>query len=201
MRCGDEIWHTRSTWPMSMPSSSEAVATSTLSLPVAQPLLGVEALLLREAAVVRGDELGAEPLGQLVRHALGEPPRVHHDERRAVRLDQLDQALVDLLPDLVRHHRFERRARHFDGEVDLALVAAVDDRAFAGSRRRGSARPPRSASASPTARCAGACARTRARGARATARGARRGATRAPRGSRRRSRRARSSASRASAPR
>ena len=33
MRCGEEIWHTRSTWPMSMPSSSEAVATSTLSWP------------------------------------------------------------------------------------------------------------------------------------------------------------------------
>ena len=33
MRCGEEIWQTRSTWPMSMPSSREAVATTTLSLP------------------------------------------------------------------------------------------------------------------------------------------------------------------------
>ena len=34
MRCGDPIWQTRSTWPMSMPSSSDAVATSARSCPV-----------------------------------------------------------------------------------------------------------------------------------------------------------------------
>ena len=33
MRWGDPIWHTRSTLPMSMPSSSDAVATSTRSWP------------------------------------------------------------------------------------------------------------------------------------------------------------------------
>ena len=33
MRCGEEIWQTRSTWPMSMPSSSDAVATSTFNRP------------------------------------------------------------------------------------------------------------------------------------------------------------------------
>ena len=33
MRCGEPIWQTRSTWPMSMPSSSEAVATSAFSWP------------------------------------------------------------------------------------------------------------------------------------------------------------------------
>ena len=39
---------------MSMPSSSEAVATSALQLAALEPLLGVEALLLGQAAVVRG---------------------------------------------------------------------------------------------------------------------------------------------------
>ena len=43
MRCGEPIWQTRSTWPMSMPSSSDAVATSALQLAALQPLLGVEA--------------------------------------------------------------------------------------------------------------------------------------------------------------
>ena len=56
---------------MSMPSSSEAVATSALQLAALEPLLGVEPLLLGEAAVVRGDVLLAEPLGQVARHALG----------------------------------------------------------------------------------------------------------------------------------
>ena len=52
---------------MSMPSSSEAVATSAFSSPCLQPLLGVEPLLLGEAAVMRGDLALAEPLGQLAR--------------------------------------------------------------------------------------------------------------------------------------
>ena len=34
IRCGDPTWQTRSTWPMSMPSSSDAVATSAFSAPV-----------------------------------------------------------------------------------------------------------------------------------------------------------------------
>ncbi len=33
IRCGDPIWHTRSIDPMSMPSSSDAVATSARSRP------------------------------------------------------------------------------------------------------------------------------------------------------------------------
>jgi hypothetical protein len=45
--------------------------------------------------------------------------------------DEGDQAVVDLLPHLVRHHGFQRRARHFHREVHLALVPAVHDRAIA----------------------------------------------------------------------
>ncbi len=100
-----------------------------LELALAQPVLGAEAGLLGEAAVVRGDVVRAQALRELVRHALGQPARVHGDECRAVRLDQLDQPVVVLLPHLVGHHRLERRARHLDGEVHRALVAAVDDRA------------------------------------------------------------------------
>ena len=64
-----------------------------------------------------------------MRHALRQAASVHHDERRAVRLDQLDQPLVDLLPYLAGHDRLERRSRHLDGQVDAALVASVDNRA------------------------------------------------------------------------
>ena len=52
---------------MSMPSSSELVATSALQLARLQPLLGVQPMLAREAAVVRGDVLLAEALGQVAR--------------------------------------------------------------------------------------------------------------------------------------
>ena len=55
-------WITRSTSPMSMPSSSDAVATSARSAPGLQPLLGVEPALAREAAVVAGHRVLAEQL-------------------------------------------------------------------------------------------------------------------------------------------
>jgi hypothetical protein len=48
IRCGDPIWQTRSTWPMSIPSSSDAVATSALSARL-QTVLGVEPDLFRQA--------------------------------------------------------------------------------------------------------------------------------------------------------
>jgi hypothetical protein len=73
-----------------------------------QPLFGVEPLLLGETAVMRGDPLGAQPFRQLPRHPLGEAAGIDEDQRRAVRLDQLGQPVVNLLPDFARHHRFER---------------------------------------------------------------------------------------------
>ncbi len=95
-----------------------------------QPLLGVEPLLLGKAAVMRGHLIGAEPLRQLPRHPLGQPAGVDEDQRGAVRLDQLGQAVVDLLPDLARHHRFERRGRDFESEIARPAVAGIDDRAL-----------------------------------------------------------------------
>ena len=59
------------------------------------------------------------------------PPRVDEDERRAVRLDQLREAVVDLLPDVARHHGFERRRRQLEARSRVAPVADVDDRALA----------------------------------------------------------------------
>ena len=85
-----------------------------LQLAALETLLGVEPLLLGEAAVVRGDLVGAEALGELAGHALDHPARVDKDQRRAMRRDQLGQPVIDLLPDLARHHRFERRGGHFE---------------------------------------------------------------------------------------
>ena len=47
---------------MSMPSSSDAVATSARSVPGLEPLLGVEPALAREAAVVARDRVLAQEL-------------------------------------------------------------------------------------------------------------------------------------------
>ena len=83
-----------------MPSSSEEVATRRLQLAVLQPLLGVEPLFLGEAAVMRGDVVIAEAIGDLARHPFGHAARVDEDQRRAMALDQLGQPVVDLRPRL-----------------------------------------------------------------------------------------------------
>src|SRR6516164_7860131 len=94
-----------------------------LELAVLEPLLGIEALLFGEAAVVRGHLIGADALGQLARHPLGESAGVDEEQRGAVRRNQLGQALIHLLPDLGRHHGLERRVREFEGEVAGTAVA------------------------------------------------------------------------------
>src|SRR5512144_2006531 len=58
-----------------------------LELAGLEALLGLQAMLLREAAVVRGHRVLAEPLREMARRALGKPARVHEHERRAVRAD------------------------------------------------------------------------------------------------------------------
>ena len=66
-----------------------------------QPRLRVQALLLRQAPVVRRHGGVAEPLAQVARQAFGHPPGVHEHNRGAVRADQRRQPVVVLLPDLV----------------------------------------------------------------------------------------------------
>ena len=49
-----------------------------------QLLFGRQPQLARQAAVMREHRVFAKPLGQMVRHALGQPPRVDEDQRRLV---------------------------------------------------------------------------------------------------------------------
>jgi hypothetical protein len=128
---GEPSWQTRSTKPMSIPSSSDDVQTSAFRSPRFRPLLGVEPVFARHAAVMRSNRGLAEPVGEMARHPFGEPPSIDEDERRAVLLDELREPVVDLAPDLLRHHRLERRVGHFERDVALPDVAGVDDRAFA----------------------------------------------------------------------
>ena len=161
-------------------------------LPVLEPLLGVEPRLLREAPVVRGDRVLAQPLGELPRHPLRQAAGIDEHERGAVRLDQLGQAAVDLPPDLAGHHGLERGIRKLEREVDRASAGGLDDLSDLVPPRRRSVvppppatpPPPRSAPSSPRARSAGSARRPRAPGAPGSGPGGRRAATPAPRGSR-----------------
>ena len=108
MRCGEPIWQTRSTWPMSIPSSSEAVATRALSAPVLSRCFGSEPPFLGQASVVSRHRVLAQPLAEMARDALGQPPGVDEHERRPVFANQCGQAIVVLLPHLMRHDGIER---------------------------------------------------------------------------------------------
>ena len=97
-----------------------------LQLSGLQPGFGVEPLVLRQAAMMRRHRIVAEPIAEVPREPLRHAPRVHEDQRRPMRGDERRQAVVVFLPDLVRHHRVERGARHLDAEVHCG----------AGGRRR-----------------------------------------------------------------
>src|SRR5688500_506749 len=81
-----------------------------------QTLLGVKSLLLAEAAVVRSHLIVAQALGKLTGDPLGHASGVDENERGAVRLNELGQAIIDLGPDFGRHYGLERRRGDFKGE-------------------------------------------------------------------------------------
>ena len=63
----------------------------------------------------------------MVRHAFGHPARVHKNQSGLVRLNQLCQTMINLLPNFVRHHCFKRRLRKFDRQIQLSAMTDVDD--------------------------------------------------------------------------
>ena len=107
-----------------------------LQFPALEPLLGVEPLLLGEAAVMCGHRLLPEEFGQGPRDPLRQPPCIDEDQGGVVLLNQCGEAFVELRQHLVRHHRFQRRVGNFNREVARALVTDVDDLA-SGNRRSG----------------------------------------------------------------
>ena len=134
-----------------------------LQLAALQPLLGGQPLFLRHAAVMRGDRRLAQAVGQLAGDAFGHAAGVDEHQRGAMRLDQPHQLVVDLLPDLGRHHRFQRRGRALPapgragagGRYRRSSTSAAGAAVRAGADQA-DARSPRSGSASPTGRCAAA---------------------------------------------
>ena len=96
-------------------------------LPAFQTVLRVQPQLGRETAVMRGDLVRAESLRQMMGDSFSQSSRVDKHQRRPVRLDQIRQSLVNLRPDLVRHHGFQRRARQLDRQVHFPGMPRVND--------------------------------------------------------------------------
>ena len=92
---------------MSMPSSSDAVATSAFRVAGLEPVLGVEPTLLGEASVMSGHELLSNPIAEVACNPLRHATGIDEDERGPMLADQRGQPVVVLLPDLVRHDSVE----------------------------------------------------------------------------------------------
>ena len=90
-----------------------------------------------------------EPRGE----SFGEPPRVGEHDRAAVRLDQVDDALLDVRPDRVVLEVGHVGHRHLHRQVERLGRGRCDDRS-SGPARTGTAPPPPADAPSPTARCA-----------------------------------------------
>src|SRR5947199_9447375 len=78
---------------------------------------------------MRSDILTAETLTQMPRDSLRHPPRVHEHQSCLMLANKLSNAIVNLLPDFVGHHGFERRVGNFDCQVQLARMSRIDNRA------------------------------------------------------------------------
>ena len=120
---------------MSIPSSRLLRRDEARNAPRLEVLLDDHALLARERAVVGARDLFLCELVEPDRQPLGEAAAVDEDDRRAVRLDELEHRGIDRGPDRAGLGRFAHVVeRNDDLEVELLARARVDelDRAVAG---------------------------------------------------------------------
>ena len=130
---GDPIWQTSSTGPTSIPSSSDAVATSARREPARSRASTIRrrsadrlpwwAATTKESVTGLLDSV-VEALGELVGDPLGELPGVHENERGAVLANQLGDTVEDLAELPARGDRLELRV----GQLDRDVEARVDGR-------------------------------------------------------------------------
>ena len=96
-------------------------------LAVFEALLGVEAEGARERAVVGGYVFGADAVGELEGDLFDEAAGVDEDQGGAVVLRVGGELVEDLFPHAVGGDGAEFVAGDFDGEVELAALAYLDD--------------------------------------------------------------------------
>ncbi len=125
---GEPIWHTSSTGPMSIPSSSDAVATSALSSPARRRVSTRWRRSFDKLPWWAATTSSPRRLAELVGEPLGQPAGVDEHEGGAVLGDQRGDAVEHVAHLLGRRDRFELAVGQLEREVEVALVPAVDDR-------------------------------------------------------------------------
>src|SRR5581483_1998820 len=77
--------------------------------------------------MMRSDVFFAYSICKMVRYTLDQPSSVYEDESRAVLVQKLGDAVVNLIPHLIGCDRAEKRVGNFNSQVEFAFVANVDD--------------------------------------------------------------------------
>ena len=95
---GASIWTTRSIAPMSMPSSSDEVATSAANPAGFQQVFHLAAGFACQRSVMRPHERLAGQLVQRASQPLREATTVHEQQRRLMRANQLEQSRDEWRP-------------------------------------------------------------------------------------------------------
>ncbi len=78
---------------------------------------------------MRGHLVLTHAFREMARNPFGVAARVDEDERRSVLGDQLGEPVVHLGPDVAGHDGLEGGGGHLDGEIAVADMADIDDRA------------------------------------------------------------------------
>ena len=146
MERGEPIWHTSSTGPMSMPSFERGGGDQRLQLARPEPGLDPQPAVLRQAPVVGGHHIVAQPLAELVGQPLGQAAGVDEHDRGAMAGDVLGDPVEHAGHLVGRGHRLELAVGELDRDVERPPVAGVDDRAAG----RPSGRPVPTSSAATT---------------------------------------------------
>ncbi len=147
---GEPTWQTRSIEPMSMPSSSEAVATSAFSSPSLSRCSSGRRRSFERLPWWLATCSSPRRSRQVVRDALGQAARVHEDQRRAVLADEPRRAGRRCRPTARRRRRPRGRSaaprwtgRGRAGGRGRRSRSRASRLLAAGPRRRGRRRSPR----------------------------------------------------------
>ena len=68
-----------------------------------------------------------QALREVMRDPLCEPARVHENQRRAMRQNQVREPVVSLRPHFVTRHRSEFIFRNFNREIQFSAMPAIQD--------------------------------------------------------------------------
>ena len=104
-------WQTSCTAPMSMPNSSDDVATNARNSPCFSRFSASRRNFARKTSVMRRHFVLAQNSGQIGGDAFRHTPSIDKNKRRLMRLNQSRELFVNFHPDIVGHDSAERRSR------------------------------------------------------------------------------------------